>query len=302
MVAIDAIPLKASNSALTTAFNNKVDLRQAELYYAMGGRSGNVEGGAYSVVAGQQQLSVAAGAWFVRARDGSQNEQRWGYLCQTRAASVVQFTAPGGTNRRDALVVAVADPAQAGGTFGGSLALAAGGHLVAVPGVSPTVNLTDAQIQSAVGSGGFHRIADVLMTTGQSQISAGNITFAGYNINNWNTIPGITAASGWSITYARYMLFGLLPMARISMWLVRTGGTLSASSVGNLTDTLIAQNVPTFLRAIDNPAYGTCVIPGRILGSARVETDGQMSITDIYPTADIVATDNLRVDFNYALV
>jgi hypothetical protein len=98
------------------------------------------------------------------------------------------------------------------------------------------------------------------------------------------------------------MLYGMLPMVRISLWLVRTGGTISAGSSGNFGDAVVAQNLRTSLRTVTNPAYGTFNVPGRILGSARVETDGQISITDAYPTADIVGTDDVRIDFNYALV
>jgi hypothetical protein len=238
----------------------------------------------------------------VAARNGSQVEQKWGYVAQTRSATVVQFGAASAGNRKDALVFAACDPQEAG-TFPGTGALAAGGHLVAVPGTSGvTTALTDSSIASYLGSGGFHRIADVLIPSGSTQISSGNITFTGFNVNTWNTLTELTAASGWSITYARYMLFPMMPICRISLWLVRSGGTISADSEGNFGDTVVAQNLRTSLRAVSDPAYGTFVIPGRILGSARVETDGQISITDMYPTADIVSTDNLRINFDYALI
>lgn len=302
MAAIDLIPIGSTDDAETIAFQNKLTIRKASQFLTLGGRSGILDGWVYSTVAGQMQLSFAAGSGMVAARNASQVEQKWGYVAQTRAATIVQFGAASAGNRKDALVFAACDPQEAG-TFPGTGALAAGGHLVVVPGTSGvTTALSDSAIATYIGSGGFHRIADVLIPSGSTQISSGNITFTGFNVNTWNTLTELTAASGWSITYARYMLFPMLPVARISLWLVRSGGTISASSIGNITDNVVAQNLRTSLRAVSDPAYGTFVIPGRILGTARVETDGQISITDMYPTADIVSTDNLRIDFNYTLI
>lgn len=304
MAAIDLIPIGSTDDAETTAFQNKLTIRKASQFLSLGGRSGILDGWAYSTVSGQMQLSFAAGSGMVAARDGSQVEQRWGYVAQTRAATIVQFSVASAGNRKDAVVFAACDPQEAG-TFPGTGALAAGGHLVVVPGTSGvTTALSDSAIATYLGSGGFHRIADVLIPSGSTSISSGNITFTGFNVNSWNTLTEVTATSGWSFSggYARYMLFPMLPMVRISLWLVRSGGTISASSVGNISDTVVAQNLRTSLRAVTNPAYGTFAVPGRILGSARIETDGQISITDMYPTADIVSSDNLRIDFNYALV
>lgn len=302
MAAIDGIPIGSTDDAETTQFQNKLTIRKAETFLSLGGRSGVLEGWAYSTVAGQMQLSVAVGSGAVAARDASQVEQRWGYVAQTRTATTVVFGAASAGNRKDALVFAACDPQEAG-SFPGTGGLTAGHHLVAVPGTSGvTTALTDAAIAAYVGSGGFHRIADVLIPSGSTQISSGNITFTGFNINGWNTLTELTAASGWSITYARYMLPSIAPICRISLWLTRTGGTISASSVGNISDTLVAQNLRTSLRAVSAPAYGTFIVPGRILGSVRVETDGQISITDMYPTADIVSTDDLRINFEYPLV
>jgi len=302
VAAIDLIPIGSTDDAETIAFQNKLTIRKASEFLSLGGKSGILEGWSLSTVAGQMQLSVSAGSGMVAARNSSQVEQKWGYVAQTRAATVVQFGAASAGNRKDALVFAACDPQEAG-SFPGTGALAAGGHLVAVPGTSGvTTALNDASIATYLGSGGFHRIADVLIPSGSTSISSGNITYTCYNVNTWNNLTELTAASGWSITYARFLLYGLSPMARISLWLVRTGGTISASSVGNISDTVIAQNLRTSLRAVSNPAYGSFQVPGRILGSARIETDGQISITDMYPTADIVNGDNLRVDFDYPLV
>lgn len=303
MAAIDLIPIGSTDDAETTAYQNKLTIRKASDFWAMGGRSAVLDGWGVSTVAGQMQLSVAAGTGVVAARDASQVEQKWGYVAQTRSATIVQFGAASAANRKDALVFAAADP-QEPGTFPGTGSLAAGGHLVAVPGVSGTTTArTDAQIAAYIGSGGFHRLADVLIASTDTQIAGGNVTSTRFNANYWNNIPSITAATGFSITYAYYMLYGAMPLARISIWLTRSsGGTISASSVGNLGDTDVCNNMPTFLRAIGNPAYGTFVIPGRILGSARVGTTGNITITDMYPTADIVNGDDLRIDMTYALI
>ena len=139
----------------------------------MGGLPGILRGLDWSVVAGQMQLSLTAGAAMVAERDGSNVELARGYLVWNDAASVVQFGVASAGARNDAVVIAavdVEDGAQGTGNIG------VGGHLVVVPGVSGTTTpRTDAQIQAFLGRGGWTRYADVAIPASSTQIAAGNV-------------------------------------------------------------------------------------------------------------------------------
>lgn len=302
MAAIDLITIGSTDDAETTAFQNKLTIRKAADLFSLGGKSGILKGWAYAVVAGQMQLSVAVGAGVVQARDASQVEQDWGWVAQTRVATVVQFAAASAGNRKDALVFASCDPQEAG-TFPGTGGLSAGGHLVSVPGTSGvTTALTDAAIAAYLGSGGFHRIADVLIPSGTTQISAGNVTFTGFKINDWNELS-LSPSAGWSaITRARYIRHGTTPMVRIRIFATKSGSTITAGSDGNFGDVTVTTGIPAALRPVADTAYGNFFVTGVHQGSARIETGGDVVITDAYPNATIVSGNEIRIDFDYPIV
>lgn len=299
MVAVQAglIGPQANGS---TPFHNPLDVRRHEYWVSTGGRSGIVKGLVPSVVAGQMQLSFTAGGAVVCERDGSQVELDRAYSLYSPSTAVVQFGAASASNRNDAVVAAVVDVEDGAQ---GSGAIGVGGHLVVVPGVSGTTTpRTDAQIAAYLGRGGFHRLYDVPVASGSTQINLAGATFTGFKLADWNTVPSVAASSGWSLTSARYMLYGLLPMVRLRIYATRTGSGITASADGNITDSEVCNSLPTFLRAVTDTSYGIFVRPGSALGSARVNTAGGVTITDLYPTAQIPNGEDIRIDFDYPLV
>jgi hypothetical protein len=166
----------------TTPFQNPLDVRRVETFLALGGRSGLLSGFFYTVVAGQMQLSFPPGEALIAERDGSNNELRRGYLLWSDTTVIAQFGAASAAARNDAVVMAVVDVEDGAQGTG---AIGVGGHIVVVPGVSGTTTpRTDAQIQTYLGRGGFHRYADVAIPAGSTQISAGNVALTRVRLNS----------------------------------------------------------------------------------------------------------------------
>jgi len=288
----------------TTPFQNMLDTRRHEYWLNLGGKSGIVRGLVPSVVVGQMQLSFTGGAFGVCERDGSNVETDRAYPGYFPNASYIcQFTAAHATLARiDAVVAAVVDVEDGAQGTG---AIGVGAHIVAVPGTasgSPTAP-TDTDIKNYLGRGGFHRLYNQPIAAASTQILLSGATFTGYNVNTWNVIPSVTAASGWTLVAGqqRYMFIGQ-SMARIRVWATRTGGTISPGSDGNFGDVDVVNNMPTFLRAITDTAYGTFHVPGTTLGSCRVETAGNITITDAYSNSSIVNTNIVRIEMQYPVV
>src|SRR5215204_2361360 len=158
----------------TTPQLNPLDVERHMFWANQGGRSGIVKGLVPSVVAGQMQLSFTAGAAVVCERDASQVELDRAYPLYSPSTAVVQFGAASASNRNDAVVAAVVDVEDGAQGTG---AIGVGGHLVVVPGVSGTTAVrTDAQIAAYLGRGGFHRLYDVPIAIGATQINLAGAT------------------------------------------------------------------------------------------------------------------------------
>lgn len=262
----------------TTPQQNPLDTRRHEYWANSGGKSGIIEGFVASVVAGQMQLSFTAGSAAVRERNGSNVELSRAYPVWADVATIVQFGAASASNRNDAVVAAVVDVEDGAQGTG---AIGVGGHLVVIPGVSGTTTpRTDAQIQAYLGRGGFHRLYDVPIATGSTQINLAGATFTGFKINAENAFADIpftlTAGSGFSIQSAWYRLESLIGRVTIRLEVTRTGATLSSDSDGNMsigTDPPITTNWPTLL----TPSVSRWVLGTRQTGavnSFRVTSSG----------------------------
>lgn len=284
----------------STPFQGPLDVARHEYWAALGQRSGIVSGLVASVVGGQMQLSFTAGGAMVRERDGSQVELDRAYSLYSPSTEVVQFGAASASNRNDAVVAAVVDVEDGAQGTG---AIGVGGHLVVVPGVSGTTTVrTDAQIAAYLGRGGFHRLYDVPILSSATQINLAGATFTGHKINDWNAIV-CSAASGWSLVAGKQRFMYIKPnFVHVELWFNRTGSTLTGGSDGNFGDNDLTTNFPAALRAVTDTVYGEFHVPGTTLGSCRVETAGNVTVTDTYPTATVVSGNVVRIRMSYAVI
>lgn len=298
MVAVQAALIGPQADGVTPQ-QNPLDAERNMLWMMMNQRAGIVSGLVASVVSGQMQLSFTPGSAVVCERDGSQNELSRMYPVYSSGTAIVQFGAASASARNDAVVAAavdVEDGAQGSGAIG------VGGHLVVVPGVSGiTAVRTDAEIAAFLGRGGWHRLYNVPIAAGSTQINLGGATKTAYMHNYWNTMTGATAASGWGSLATQYMMITPV-LARIRIVATRTGGTITAGSDGNISDVDVVNNIPTSLRAVGITSYGTFFVTGVHLGSCRIETGGNATITDLYPTGNIVNGNEIRMEFTHPII
>ena len=91
-------------------------------------------------------------------------------------------------------------------------------------------------------------------------------------------------------------------IARLRIFATRTGGTITPGSDGNIGDTDVCQNVPTFLRAVVDTSYDVFHVTGVHLGSVRINTTGLVTITDMYPGSTLVAGNDIRIEMVHPVV
>lgn len=299
MVAVQAGLIGPQADGVTPQ-QNPLDVERHMFWANQGGRSGIIKGLVPSVVAGQMQLSFTAGAAVVCERDGAQVELDRAYPLYSPSTAVVQFGAASAAARNDAVVAAVVDVEDGAQGTG---AIGVGGHLVVVPGVSGvTAVRTDAQIAAYLGRGGFHRLYDVPIAIGATQINLAGATFAGFKIAEWNSLV-FSGAAGFTFVNCRYVIVGRNLVVMRGEF-TKTGSTLTSSSQGNITDTTMAAagSIPAAIRPLTETSYGTVWIgPGIANGTMRVDPSGTIAITDFYPTYPLAAGDTIRWDIVYPI-
>ncbi|HEU5032693.1 MAG TPA: hypothetical protein VFV01_47775 [Spirillospora sp.] len=178
MVMINGGPAGPDASQADGAYHQQVDADRAALWDALGGQQGVLRGCGLSTVAGQLQVSVAAGSLLLAERDagGGLTIER-GYHVYADADTAVVFGAPSAGVRNDALIACFADT-EAGAL--GTGVTQVGPQLLAVPGTSGVATpVPDASINSFVGRGGWLRLADVTINPGDTQVAAGSIAANG---------------------------------------------------------------------------------------------------------------------------
>lgn len=159
---------------LGNAYRNQAEDVRAQVFQALGGTPGILEGFAMSVVAGNMQVSFAAGRALIEESGVDLTGDDRGYYVFATDATVVPFDAASVSDRKDAVVFAWVDPQY--GALGTDVT-EAGPQIVVVKGVSgSTVARTDAEISAAVGPGGWFRYADVLIDSADTEINPANIT------------------------------------------------------------------------------------------------------------------------------
>lgn len=165
----------AGPDGLGGAYENGVETDRAALWNALGGRQGVLHGFEISGLAGQMALSLTAGAALVDERDAAGNAGTTlrGYLVWADTDTTVTFGAASASNRNDALVAAFVDTEDGPVGTGG---LDVGPHLVVVPGTSGVLTpVTDADITTYLGRGGWLRLADVPVASTDTEINTANL-------------------------------------------------------------------------------------------------------------------------------
>jgi hypothetical protein len=258
------------------SFQNDVGTRRASDWFELGARGGVLKGLTWAQVPGLMALDLAAGAALVPVRDASAVVQDEGYLLRTPPGSAtvrVNFQPASAAARNDALVAAVSDISIGSA---GTAALAAGGHLYVVQGVSGTSTpRTDAQVNAVVGGGGWIRLADVPIAATDTQINTANITNQAWQLRGWNTLP-FTAATGFSWTTAQYRISsnGMVSFNLIGTY---SGAGLTSDATGNIAgDPNMMTGLPAAIlppssqfRGINVDKLGLQMFRGFVDGSAN---------------------------------
>jgi hypothetical protein len=269
------------------SYQNEVESDRAAWWWALGGKSGILNGFVYSQVAGTMALDWTKGAALVSERDGSAVEQNRGYLVWADSTTRTTFGAASASARKDSVVAAFVDTED--GAVGTG-ALATGPHLVVVPGTSGvSTPLSDAAIQTWLGRGGFVRVMDVLINPSDTKINLSNVTFDAAALRRYRNLALTIATPAWvTPTTQRYLVQNSL--VEITIVLTKGTGTITASSNGNFTDSQICSGMPAALTP-DISTYFPFFHNGIAIGSARLDSGGNINVTDMYPTATIAPGD-----------
>jgi hypothetical protein len=293
MVAVSGNLIGPGNDAAdgTVSLLNPLDSLRADLYDAYIGRMGVVRGMAMSGVAGQMQVSVAAGSAVLSERDSSGVAFPRAYRLDALTAAVVQFNAASASARNDALIACAVDTEDGPRGTG---ALAHGWHLVSVPGVSGTTTpRTDAQIAAYVGRGGWERLADVPIASTDTQINMANLasTAASVPFNDSGAITNaFTVAAGWTLN--SQMLRRVGRFVYFSVIATRTGADLVSVS-GNISNTaVVTWSTARYPILFDAPA-GTAGIGFGVFGLAQT---GTLYVTAVAnESGDLLTTNQIEL-------
>lgn len=271
------------------AYKNKAEVLQAQSWYALGGVQGVLKGMSLAGVAGSMAIDVAAGACMVSRRDGSQAVQNMGYLLPVPVTTRVAFDPASASARNDCLVAAVVDTTD--GAVG-TAALAVGGQLAVVKGVSGTSTpRTDAQIAAWLGRGGFVRLADVPIASTDTQITMANVVYSADSvpIQDSGTISSgvFTASTGWSLTSQTLRKKGDRTAFYIAF--TRTGAPITVSTfTGDIGNTAVvtwdATKWPIAIRSAGSSGGSGRMLAADINWSGSV---GTISIAAAGGSADI---------------
>lgn len=111
----------------------------------------------------------------------------------------------------------------------------------------------------------------------------------------WQTL-GISLGSGFDLVSSEYRRWG--PIISIRVELTWTGADITAGTVGNVTGAPLLCTISTAAFRPDRQLYSSlrATVAG---GTARIETDGQVRVTDLHATAPIRTDDTVEVSSTY---
>jgi hypothetical protein len=182
MTAIKGVWGAVDSSAV--AWRNDIEDYRALAWEAFHQSQGVLRGFTMTLDVGSLSVTFAPGAAIIEQRGTDINGDGRGYFVYNDVNTTVAFGTPSAASRNDAVVFAWGDPQY--GALGASATPPGGPMIVVVPGVSgSTVPRTDAQIQTAIGVGGWFRFADVIIAPGNTSVQAGNVTSANVDATDY---------------------------------------------------------------------------------------------------------------------
>jgi hypothetical protein len=162
------------------ARRNDIEDYRALVWEMFGLAQGVLRGFVMTPTVGSLAVDFTAGAAVVEQRGTDITGDGRGYYIYNDTTTVVTFNAPSAATRSDAVVFAWVDRQY--GALGTGVT-AGGPQIIVVPGVSgSSTPRTDAQIQTAIGVGGWFRYADVLIAPGNTVVAPGNITLTAQGV------------------------------------------------------------------------------------------------------------------------
>jgi hypothetical protein len=186
------------------SYQNKAETDRRLLRRIVGNQAGQWTGMTLTPKVGSLGVDIAAGEAIVTGR--STTSQGFYYVTDSAVASIV-WPAPSAQPRIDALVLAVGDTQY--GALGAGMGGTVGPKWIVVQGTpsgTPSAPI-DATIQTAVGAGGWERIANVAVNPGDTALVAGDFTTVWTYILGWNTYTptatGVTLSPGPVARYYR---------------------------------------------------------------------------------------------------
>lgn len=133
---------------------------------------------------------------------------------------------------------------------------------------------------------------DTRLTAAEGSLA--NLEAAAVNDSGWIALS-ITPAGGYATTTALYRHWG--PVVSIHIILTRTGGAFLANSAGNVTDTTLC-TIDTVAARSTQQTY-TAIQMTATSGSAIVNTNGTVVITDMHANSAINTDDTVRIMTTY---
>jgi hypothetical protein len=195
-------------------WRNDIEDIRALIWEMFGQTQGIIRGFVMTPTVGSLALDFTAGAAIVEQRGTDITGDARAYFLYNDTTTVVTFGAPSAASRSDAVVFAWVDRQY--GALGTGVTTG-GPQIIVVPGVSGSVTpRTDAQIQTAIGVGGWFRMADVVIAPGNTVVAPGNITDnhpdvlrgTGPKLTLINATGNFTRASRPAATGARVRCWG----------------------------------------------------------------------------------------------
>jgi hypothetical protein len=168
-------------------------------------------------------------------------------------------------------------------------------HLILTKGDGTTVDVgsfTGAYVKSLSVDGSNH----LIVTHGDtSTVDVGPINPIDDLVD-----PGLTLAAATNFSVTNFQAYIVGRLACVDIDLTYSGSTLTATSTGNITPDVICATLPVGLKPASEEVH-LYDKGGTSSGGAFIETNGEITIKTLSPTATIASGDVLHLGFTYLL-